>query len=78
MSNRSFGQSDDRQERKGPPSSEEMIKEMDKDEDGQLSLEEVKGPLKDDFSKIDTNEDGFLSKEELDEAPKPERKGKRR
>jgi len=78
MSNESFGQSDDRKERKNPPSSEEIIKQMDKDEDGKLSLEEVKGPLKEDFSKIDTNEDGFLSKEELDEAPKPERKERRR
>ncbi|WP_339836985.1 EF-hand domain-containing protein [uncultured Maribacter sp.] len=58
-------------DRKEPPTFTELLKKMDKDEDGQLSKEEVKGPLKDDFDKIDANEDGFLSKEELDNAPKP-------
>ena len=58
-------------ERKEPPTATELLKQMDKDEDGQLSKDEVKGPLKDDFDKIDANEDGFLSKEELDNAPKP-------
>ena len=51
---------------------------MDADEDGKLSKKEVKGPLKNDFSKIDTNEDGYLSKEELEKAPKPERQGQGR
>ena len=40
-----------------------------------LTKKEVKGPLKDDFDKIDTNKDDFLTKEELEKAPKPERKG---
>ncbi|GHC57746.1 hypothetical protein [Ulvibacter litoralis] len=56
---------------KTPPSAEELLKQMDKDEDGLLSKEEIKGPLKDDFDKVDSNEDGFLSKEELEKAPKP-------
>ncbi|MBU3009959.1 EF-hand domain-containing protein [Polaribacter vadi] len=64
---------DDRR-REGPPSAEQLIKELDKDEDGKLSLKEVKGPLKKDFKKIDTDEDGFLSKEELEKAPKPKRR----
>lgn len=63
----------DRQERKEPPTAAELIKKMDKNEDGKLSKEEIKGPLEKDFDKIDTNEDGFLSKEELEKAPKPER-----
>lgn len=46
---------------------------MDANEDGKLSKEEVKGPLKNDFTKIDTDEDGFLSKEEIEQVPKPER-----
>lgn len=58
-------------ERKEPPTATELLKQMDKDEDGQLSKEEVKGPLKDDFDKIDADEDGFLSKEEIENAPKP-------
>mgnify|MGYP003630137080 FL=1 len=58
-------------ERKEPPTYAKLIEEMDADEDGQLSKEEVKGPLKDNFSEIDTNEDGFISEEEFDEAPKP-------
>tara|TARA_R110002073_G_scaffold72537_1_gene177255 strand:+ start:242053 stop:242346 length:294 start_codon:yes stop_codon:yes gene_type:complete len=64
----------DRGERpKTPPTAAEIIKQMDANKDGKLSLKEVKGPLKDDFSKIDTNEDGFLSKEEIEKAPKPKR-----
>ena len=58
-------------EKKEPPTFTELLKQMDKDEDGQLSKEEVKGPLKDDFDKIDADEDGFLSKEEIENAPKP-------
>lgn len=64
---------EDRQERKERPTAEELIKKMDKDEDGKLSKKEVKGPLEKDFDKIDTDEDGFLTKEELEKAPKPER-----
>ncbi len=56
-----------------PPSVDEIFKQMDKDEDGKLSKNEIKGPLKNDFAKIDTNEDGFLSKEEVEKAPKPKR-----
>ena len=48
---------------------------MDSNKDNKLSKKEVKGPLKDDFSKVDTNKDGFITKEELKKAPKPERKG---
>jgi Ca2+-binding EF-hand superfamily protein len=51
------------------PSAVDLLGEMDSNNDGQLSKNEVKGPLLDDFSKIDTNEDGFLSKEELENLP---------
>jgi Ca2+-binding EF-hand superfamily protein len=76
ISNISYGQSQGNQERKAPPSSSELIKQMDSDEDGQLSKSEVKGPIKNDFDTIDKNEDGYLSKDELDSAPKPNKKGK--
>ncbi|MCK0192315.1 EF-hand domain-containing protein [Arenibacter sp. F20364] len=64
------------QGQKEPPSVDEIFEEMDKDEDGKLSKEELKGPIKNDFTKIDTDEDGFISKEELEKAPKP--KGRKR
>lgn len=63
---------------KKPPTTAEIFKELDTNEDGKLSESEVKGPLKDDFSTIDTNKDGFISKEEFETAPKPTRKKKRR
>lgn len=66
-------QSSDRKQDGEKPSVETLLKDMDTNEDGKLSKDEVKGPLKDDFSKIDTNEDGFLSKEEIENAPKPKR-----
>ncbi len=44
---------------------------MDANKDGKLSKEEAKGPLLNDFAKIDTNSDGFISTEELEKAPKP-------
>lgn len=61
-----------------PPTFSELLKDLDKDDDGRLSAEELKGPLKNDFTKIDTNEDGFLSKEEFENAPKPEHKKRKK
>ena len=76
MSNSSFAQSQDRQQ-KTPPTFSELIKEMDANEDGKLSEEELKGPLKDNFDTIDTDEDGFITEQEFDKAPKPKGRGKR-
>ena len=45
---------------------------MDADNDGMLSKTEVKGPLAENFSSIDTNNDGKLSETELKNAPKPQ------
>ena len=67
--------SDENKSKQEPPSTEELLKMMDSNKDGKLSSKEVKGPLKDDFTKIDTNKDGFLTKEELEKAPKPNGKG---
>ncbi|MGJ8593429.1 MAG: EF-hand domain-containing protein [Aquaticitalea sp.] len=75
MSTNSFGQGQNKQEKK-PPTFKELLKEMDKNEDGKLSKDEVKGPIKDDFATIDTDEDGFISEKELEKAPKPKRKEK--
>ena len=61
-------------DRKKPPTFEQLLKEMDANEDGKLSKDEVKGPLKDEFEKVDTDEDGFITEEEFKKAPKPKRK----
>lgn len=68
-----FGQSDQRRQNRERPTIEQVFTDLDADEDGLISKEEVKGPLKNDFAKIDTDEDGFISKEELEKAPKPKR-----
>lgn len=62
-----------RQARSGPPSIDEIFK-MDTNQDGYLSINEVKGPLKNDFTKVDLNKDGLISREEFEAAPKPDRK----
>ena len=74
ITNFSYAQSEGNRERKEPPTYEQLIKEMDKNEDGKLSRDEVKGPLKDDFKTIDTDEDGFISEKEFEKAPKPKRR----
>ncbi len=61
-----------------PPTFSELLKDLDKDGDGQLSKAELKGPLKDDFAKVDTNEDGFITETEFEKAPKPERKERKK
>lgn len=59
------------------PNPEQIIAKMDANQDGKLSLSEVEGPLKNDFSKIDANQDGFITQEELNNAPRPQRGGRR-
>ena len=76
MSNNVFGQQGNNKDRKKPPTFEQLLKDMDANEDGKLSKDEVKGPLKDEFATIDTDEDGFIIEEEFKKAPKPERKAR--
>lgn len=77
FANSSFAQSQNREERREPPTFEQLIEKMDENKDGKLSKAEIKGPLKKNFDKVDTNEDGFISEEEFAEAPKPKRGPKR-
>ncbi len=77
MSISSFGQSQNRQDRKKPPTFSELLEKMDANEDGKLSKDELKGPLKDNFAKVDSDEDGFITEEEFKKAPKPKRGPKR-
>lgn len=57
----------------GPPSAQEAFKMFDMNADGQLTADEVKGPLLKDFEKIDTDRNGSISLPELTAAPKPGR-----
>tara|TARA_R110002050_G_scaffold56512_4_gene127232 strand:- start:53762 stop:54037 length:276 start_codon:yes stop_codon:yes gene_type:complete len=69
----SSGNAQEKGKNQKPPSFKELLEQMDKNEDGKLSKEEVKGPIQNDFEKIDTDEDGFITEEELKKAPKPKR-----
>ncbi len=51
----------------------QIIANMDRNNDGKLSADEVRGRLKNDFAKVDTNGDGFLTKAEIANAPRPNR-----
>lgn len=65
------------QGQKERPTFAQLVEKIDANKDGKLAESEVKGPLKENFSEIDTDEDGFISEEEFNNAPKPERKPKR-
>lgn len=77
FSNNTFAQSEKRQGGKTPPTFAALIKQMDANEDGKLAKDELKGPLKENFAKVDTDEDGFITEEEFKKAPKPKRGPKR-
>ncbi|MEO0473757.1 MAG: hypothetical protein AAF206_29360, partial [Bacteroidota bacterium] len=64
----------ERGERGGPPSPDQIMQMMDKNQDQKLSLAEVEGPLKRDFARIDKDGDSFLTKAELTEAHKARRR----
>ncbi|WFB36144.1 EF-hand domain-containing protein [Kiritimatiellota bacterium B12222] len=51
-----------------PPTPQEMITLLDKDEDGKISIEEFDGP-EEHFTMFDKNGDGFLTIEELPSGP---------
>ena len=63
-----------RGQRQSRPSAKQLIKMMDKNDDGKLSKSEVKGPLQRDFDRIDINDDNYLTLAELNKAPKPRRR----
>ncbi|MBC2845852.1 EF-hand domain-containing protein [Winogradskyella flava] len=62
--------------RKERPTFAQLLEDMDANEDGKLSKDEIKGRLKNRFDKIDLNEDGFITEEEFKKAPRP--KGRKR
>lgn len=56
-----FAANDDGPRGQQPPS----FDQLDTNSDGQLSKDEVKGPLVKDFEEFDANGDGFLTEDEL-------------
>ncbi|WP_179352522.1 YHYH protein [Winogradskyella vidalii] len=78
------------EERKGPlnggggrdqaqrPNAKTIISNMDANKDGKLSKDEVKGPLVDAFSEIDSNGDGYIAEAELKKENRGKRQGSQR
>lgn len=60
--------------KKERPKFAQLLKDMDANDDGKLSKDEVKGRLKEHFDKVDLNEDGFITEEEFKKAPRPKRR----
>ena len=52
-------------ERRGPPSPEKILEDMDANNDGVVTKAEAKGPLARDFERLDADEDGQLTMAEL-------------
>ena len=53
------------------------MSDMDTNNDGKLSKDEVQGPLAKDFSNLDTDNDGYLSESEIEDSPRPQRPDRR-
>jgi hypothetical protein len=56
------------QERRSPPPS---FEQMDSDGNGELSKDEIKGPILDQFDELDADGNGTLSESEWPDAPPP-------
>ncbi|MCL9773795.1 hypothetical protein [Vibrio methylphosphonaticus] len=63
-------QANEEREHRRPPS----FTELDSNSDGELSRDEVKGPLLEDFDQFDSDGSGTLAEDEL---PEPKRKRER-
>jgi hypothetical protein len=63
--NRSKGPGNRKKPENGEPSPEARFQRMDKNQDGQLSSDEIPERLKSRLDKIDANADGSVSREEF-------------
>ena len=64
--------------RQSPPSPGELMQMMDANKDGKLSKQEVRGPLQNQFDRIDVNNDHYLTIAELNKAHQHNQKRGRR
>lgn len=62
----------DGNEKKTPPKFEELLSQMDSNKDGMLARAEVKGPLSNNFDKIDADHNGLITAAEMKAASKPQ------
>lgn len=53
-----------------PPKDPPSFSQLDENGDGVLSKDEVKGPLADDFDRLDVDQSGTLTEEELPAPPR--------
>ncbi len=58
-------------DRRQPPSPDQLMEMMDENGDQKISKAEAKGPLQNDFARLDKDGDGQLTKEELSKAGPP-------
>ena len=59
------GNGPDREQPRQHPTVDQIFQQMDANRDKKLGKTEVKGPLQQDFSQLDTDGDGFLSEQEV-------------
>lgn len=59
------------------PTAGELIAQLDANKDGKLEKLEAKGPIAQDFDKLDKDQDGFLSVDEIEAAGPPQRRNRR-
>lgn len=56
----------------GAPNPGKVMADLDLNKDNRISKEEARGPLKNDFDKLDQNNDGYLTLDELGDMPPPQ------
>ena len=60
----------------GHPSPEQLMGRLDANKDGKISKDEARGPMSEDFDKLDVDKDGALTSEELSNMKMPPKGGR--